>query len=420
MRRDLHDGLGPALTGVSLGLRTAVRQLDRSDRRRRRPRRRAAARPVADEVDSVVVEVKRIVRDLRPTALDQLGLVDAVAEFTRTFGDELEIHLALPTAPVELPAAVEVATYRIVTEAVTNVVRHAGRGSCWLTISAGTARRHRRRRRRRRHRRARRCPASADGDARTGGGAGRLASAVAERAARAPGSTCACRRCCRDRHRIGAAAGRHRRRPPDVPDRPGGGDRRDGRHRAGGRGPARRPGRGRWSRAAAPDVVLLDVRLGDGSGLEVNRWLAEHHPDVKVIMLTMSEDHDTALTALRDGARGYLVKGAGPERVEHAVRVGRRRRRRARPALAAAVTELAQVRAGAHHRPSRSSPQREFDILELVAEGLDNHAIARRLVLSPKTVRNHVSNVFAKIQAADRPEAIVLARRVGLGTRATG
>ena len=72
--------------------------------------------------------------------------------------------------------------------------------------------------------------------------------------------------------------------------------------------------------AAAPDVVLLDVRLADGSGLEVNRWLAEHHPDVRVVMLTMSEDHDTALTALRDGASGYLVKGAGPERVEHALR----------------------------------------------------------------------------------------------------
>ncbi len=71
---------------------------------------------------------------------------------------------------------------------------------------------------------------------------------------------------------------------------------------------------------AAPDVLLLDVRLADGSGLEVNRWLAEHHPEVRVIMLTMSEDHDTALTALRDGARGYLVKGAGPERVEHALR----------------------------------------------------------------------------------------------------
>jgi DNA-binding NarL/FixJ family response regulator len=66
--------------------------------------------------------------------------------------------------------------------------------------------------------------------------------------------------------------------------------------------------------SARPEVVLLDIRLPDGSGLEVNRWIADHHPEVRVIVLTMSEDHDTVLTALRDGARGYLVKGAGPIR----------------------------------------------------------------------------------------------------------
>jgi DNA-binding NarL/FixJ family response regulator len=167
---------------------------------------------------------------------------------------------------------------------------------------------------------------------------------------------------------------------------------------------------------AAPDVLLLDVRLGDASGLEVNRWLAEHHPAVRVIMLTMSEDHDTALTALRDGASGYLVKGAGPQRVEHALRTVAAGDVVLDQSLAQAVTELAQVRRAATSRPFPQLTQREFDILELVAEGLDNHTIARRLVLSPKTVRNHVSNVFTKIQTSDRPHAIVLARRVGLGT----
>ena len=167
---------------------------------------------------------------------------------------------------------------------------------------------------------------------------------------------------------------------------------------------------------ASPDVLLLDVRLGQGSGLEVNRWLAEHHPGVRVIMLTMSEDHDTALTALRDGASGYLVKGAGPERVEHALRAVAAGDVVLDHALAQAVTELAQVRRTSTNRPFPLLTPREFAILELVAEGLDNQTIARRLVLSPKTVRNHVSNVFAKIQAADRPHAIVLARRVGLGT----
>ena len=80
------------------------------------------------------------------------------------------------------------------------------------------------------------------------------------------------------------------------------------------------------------------------------------------------------------------------------------------------VTELAQARRPSSARPFPQLTQREFDILELIAEGLDNASIARRLVLSPKTVRNHVSNVFAKIHAPDRPGAIVLARREGLGT----
>jgi two-component system, NarL family, sensor kinase len=138
LRRDLHDGLGPALTGISLGLRTAVRQLQRSpDADAVRPARDLLTQ-LADEVDAVVNEVKRIVRDLRPTALDQVGLVDAVAAFSRRFADDLEIHLALPAEPVELPVAVEIAVYRIVTEALTNVVRHARAARCWLTIATGS------------------------------------------------------------------------------------------------------------------------------------------------------------------------------------------------------------------------------------------------------------------------------------------
>ena len=167
---------------------------------------------------------------------------------------------------------------------------------------------------------------------------------------------------------------------------------------------------------AAPEVILLDLRLPGGSGLEVNRWLAEHHPAVRVIVLTMSEDHETALTALRDGARGYLVKGAGPQRVEHAVRAVAAGDVVLDHQLASAVTELAHARRTTSTRPFPELTEREFDILALVAEGLDNSTIARQLVLSPKTVRNHVSNVFSKLQAADRPHAIVLARRAGLGS----
>lgn len=138
LRRDLHDGIGPSLTGVSLSVRTAIRRLERAADPASADTVRLLNR-IADEVDTLVDDVKRIARDLRPTALDQLGLVRAIEAFTRTFDDRLEFHMSMPVEQVELPAAIEVAIYRIVTEAVTNVVRHAGATSCWLTLSAGSA-----------------------------------------------------------------------------------------------------------------------------------------------------------------------------------------------------------------------------------------------------------------------------------------
>jgi DNA-binding NarL/FixJ family response regulator len=136
-------------------------------------------------------------------------------------------------------------------------------------------------------------------------------------------------------------------------------------------------------------------------------------------VLTMSEDHETVLTALHDGARGYLVKGAGPERVEHALRTVAAGDVVLDHELAHALSELAQTRSrSTRNRPFPGLTQRELDILELVAQGLDNGAIARCLVLNPKTVRNHLSNVLTKIHASDRSHAIVLARQAGLGNEA--
>ena len=165
---------------------------------------------VADEVDASVGELKRIVRDLRPTALDQLGLVGAVAEFTRGSATPSTCTWRSRRSPLELPAAVEVATYRIVTEAVTNVVRHARAATCWLTITAGPSvvidvvddgvgiaagERHRRR---------------AHRDARAGGGARWVRAAVAEPATRHP----------RPRHAAGGAAVTNPLRVAIVDDHP--------------------------------------------------------------------------------------------------------------------------------------------------------------------------------------------------------
>ena len=168
--------------------------------------------------------------------------------------------------------------------------------------------------------------------------------------------------------------------------------------------------------ATEPDVVLLDMRLPDSSGLDVNRWLAEHHPDVRVLILTMSEDLDSALTALHDGAGGYLVKGADADRVEQAIRTVASGDVVLDNSLVHGVVNRTQPRRDAPERPFPQLTDREFQVLELIAEGINNAEIAHRLVVNPKTVRNHVSNVFAKIHADDRSTAIVLAHRQGVGT----
>ena len=132
LRRDLHDGIGPSLTGISMGLRTVVRRFRRTDARVDDV---SLLDRLADEVDASAGEVKRIVRDLRPTALDDQGLAGALSEFARSLDGVLEVTLELPSVDCTLPAAVEIATYRIATEALNNVVRHAGATSCSLCLA---------------------------------------------------------------------------------------------------------------------------------------------------------------------------------------------------------------------------------------------------------------------------------------------
>jgi DNA-binding NarL/FixJ family response regulator len=165
----------------------------------------------------------------------------------------------------------------------------------------------------------------------------------------------------------------------------------------------------------SPDVILLDLHLPDTSGLEVNRLLAAHFPSVKVVVLTMSEDHLATVAAVRDGARGYVVKGADPNHVEHVINAVMAGDVVLDHGVAQAMAELAQVRMATSSSPFPQLSRREIDILELIAQGLDNPTIARELFLTPKTVRNHVSNVLAKLNAGDRSQAIVMARRSGLG-----
>ena len=178
-------------------------------------------------------------------------------------------------------------------------------------------------------------------------------------------------------------------------------------------------GNGREALAAIaadpPDVVVMDVQMPELDGIEATRQVLADHPGVGVVVLTMSEEDGTVFDAIRAGARGYLLKGAEPEEVVRAITTVA-----AGGVVFGAVlaTRIADFFAAAPSTAMSRFPTltaREHEVLDLVAAGLNNQQIAQRLYLSQKTVRNHVSAVLAKLQAADRAEAIVRGRDAGLG-----
>ena len=169
----------------------------------------------------------------------------------------------------------------------------------------------------------------------------------------------------------------------------------------------------------APDLVLMDLNLPDGSGIEATRTLLADHPDLLVLVVTMSADDDAVVAAMRAGARGFVVKGSGRAELLGAVRAVAARGAVFSPAVADRLGAFfAQEAAVTGPTAGPAFPElsaRELEVLDLVARGYDNRRIARELFLSDKTVRNHVSNVVAKIGATDRTDAILRARAAGLG-----
>jgi DNA-binding NarL/FixJ family response regulator len=167
--------------------------------------------------------------------------------------------------------------------------------------------------------------------------------------------------------------------------------------------------------ATGPDVVVMDLHLGDGSGIDATRRILALRPEIGVLAVTMMDDDDSVFAAMRAGARGYLLKGASPDDIERAVHAVAR----GEVLLGSSVARRALgFMTDAQTSQNLAFPQlttREREILDLVARGLDNTSISRRLALSPKTVRNHLSNVFTKLQVVDRSQAIIRAREAGLG-----
>lgn len=162
-----------------------------------------------------------------------------------------------------------------------------------------------------------------------------------------------------------------------------------------------------------PDVVIMDLNMPGRHGIDASREIVATSPHIGILVLTMFDDDDSVFMAMRAGARGYLLKGAGHEELRRAIltvaeggviigpRVARQMQRFfERPPTAPTIAGLTA---------------REHEVLELVAQGRSNPEIAATLHLSGKTVRNHVSNLFTKLQVADRAQAIIRARTAGLG-----
>lgn len=162
-----------------------------------------------------------------------------------------------------------------------------------------------------------------------------------------------------------------------------------------------------------PDVAVVDLQMPDLDGFAATRELARSAPEVAVLVLTMFEDDDSVFAAMRAGARGYLVKGAEQEEIARAIRAVAAGEAIFGPGVARRVLTFFATPPPTDPFPELTT--RERQILDHLAAGLSNQAIAARLDLAPKTVANNVSTIFTKLGTADRAAAIIQARNAGLG-----
>ncbi|MEU4290409.1 response regulator transcription factor [Kribbella sp. NPDC026596] len=170
------------------------------------------------------------------------------------------------------------------------------------------------------------------------------------------------------------------------------------------------------ARDLQPDVVVMDVQMPRLDGIEATRAITADSPHIGVVVLTMAEEDQTLFAAMRAGARGYLLKGANQAEIVRAITAVAQGEAIFGPAIARRVAEFfAAAPVALAGSPFPQLTTREHEILALVAAGHSNAQIATELYLSPKTVRNNVSNIFAKLHVADRAEAIIQARNAGLG-----
>jgi DNA-binding NarL/FixJ family response regulator len=168
-----------------------------------------------------------------------------------------------------------------------------------------------------------------------------------------------------------------------------------------------------------PDIILMDINMPGINGIQVTQSLVEQFPRTGIIMLTMLEDDASIFAAMRAGARGYLLKGADPSEVLSVIRAVAEGQALFGPAIAARLMNYFKELNSKPYPTHMDTPfpeltERELEVLRLISRGHNNQEIAQKLVLSPKTIRNHITNIFSKLQVADRAQAIVRARQAGV------
>jgi DNA-binding NarL/FixJ family response regulator len=164
-----------------------------------------------------------------------------------------------------------------------------------------------------------------------------------------------------------------------------------------------------------PDVVVMDLQMPQLNGIDATRELARAVPSAAVLVLTMFDDDDWVFAAMRAGARGYVLKGAEQHEIARAIMAVAAGEAIFGPAVATRVLAYFATPPATTSAPFPDLTAREREVLDLLAAGRNNRQIAEQLGLSAKTVANHISAIFAKLQVADRTQAILRARDAGLG-----